>query len=364
MEIKIPKQQLLESLELVSKISTKHVTLPVLQCVLLSVKDSSLTIKVTNLEIGIETILEGKVTEEGEVAVPATVFLQTIQLARQEEITLRTEDTVLVVNVKNAETSIKSIPHEEFPTIQKVKGEGQEVNGHLFSLGIKTAAFAASQSSIKPELGSVFIGQKKEHSLTFVATDSFRLMEKTVAQKGVVLHDPLLVPVKNAVELSRVCDVKESNPKLVVDENQLSLEFGDGTYITSRLVAGTFPDYEQIIPKEYMSKVVVLREDLTHSFKKSNVFLNRFFQVTLSMIKDGLTVTANNGDVGSTTESMSASVTGEELTLSFNQRYITEASSHFAGDSLELHFAGIGRPLVIKGVSDSSIRYLVMPMNK
>lgn len=364
MEIKVPKQQLLEALELVSKISTKHVTLPVLQCVLLKAVGGTLTIKATNLEIGTEVTIAGDVAEDGEIAVPANILLQTVQLAQQSEVVLRSEDSVLVVDVKNAQTSIKSIPHDEFPTIPRVKGEGQKINGSLFSLGIKTVAFSASQSSIKPELGSVYIGQKKEHSLTFVSTDSFRLMEKTVAQKGIVLNESLLVPFKNALEISRVCEAKGTDPVLVVDENQLSLEFEDKTYITSRLVAGTFPDYEQIIPKEYVSKVVVLKEDLAHAFKKSGVFLNRFFQVTLSITKSGLTITSNNGDIGSTTESMSASVSGEELTLSFNQRYVTESFSHFVGDSLEMHFAGIGRPLVIKGVSDNSIRYLVMPMNK
>lgn len=364
MELTIPQPQLLSGLELVSKVSTRHVTLPVLQCVLLEAKGGTLTLKATNLEIGIEVVLSANVKDEGSIAVPASTLLQTVQLAQQNDISLRAEENILVVDVKNAETSIKSIPHDEFPTIPKVSGEGQVVNRALFSLGIKTAAFAASQSSIKPELGSVCIRQKKEHTLTFVATDSFRLMEKTVSQKNVVLDDTLLVPFKNALELARVCEVKEGDPRLVVNENQLALQFDDETYVTSRLVAGTFPDYEQIIPKEYVTKVVVLKEDLAHAFKKSGVFLNKFFQVTLSVTTDGLTITSNNGEVGTTTESMNASVSGEELTLSFNQRYITDPFSHFSGDSVELHFAGIGRPLVIKSVSDNSIRYLVMPMNK
>ena len=83
------------------------------------------------------------------------------------------------------------------------------VNKETISFGIKSVAFAASITSIKPELGSVFVQQKKEHTLTFVATDSFRLMEKTVAQKGFSLEQSFMIPSKNAIELARVCDLVE-----------------------------------------------------------------------------------------------------------------------------------------------------------
>ncbi len=364
MHVTIDREQLLDRLELVGKVSTKHVTLPVLQCVLLQTKNNTLTIKATNLEIGIESTLEAKSEEDGVIAVPASTLTQTVHYMSQKEVTLRAEEGVLVVEGNGSETNIKSIPHEEFPKIPRVENEGQKINKSLFALGIKTASFAASQSSIKPELGSVYILQKKEHSLTFVSTDSFRLMEKTVPQQGVTLSDPILIPQKNAVELARVCDVRENDPQFYVNENQCALLFPDGVYITSRLTSGSFPDYEQIIPKEYSTHSTLLKNDLVHSFKKTNIFLNKFLQVTLHVTSDSVTVSANSGEVGTTTESVRAQTEGEDLTLSFNQRYVSEPLSHISDESIVMHFAGIGRPLVIQGVNDSSLRYLVMPMNK
>ncbi len=364
MHVTISKEQLLDRLELVGKISTKHVSLPVLQCVLLKTKENTLILRSTNLEIGIESSINVNVIEEGEIAVPASTLTQTIQYMSQKEVTLRTEDGSLVVESDGSETSIKAIPHEEFPNIPKINTQGQVINKKLFSLGIKTAAFAASQSSIKPELGSVYILQKKEHSLTFVCTDSFRLMEKTVPQKGLILEDSLLIPQKNALELARVCDTQEGEPEFQINENQCALSFPDGVYITSRLTSGSFPDYEQIIPKEYSTHSTLLKNDLTHAFKKTNIFLNKFMQVTLHINEKSVTVSANSGEVGTTTESVPAQTEGEDLTLSFNQRYVSEPLSYIADDSIVMHFAGIGRPLVIKGVNDTSLRYLVMPMNK
>tara|TARA_B100000745_G_C20150581_1_gene394489 strand:+ start:2007 stop:3101 length:1095 start_codon:yes stop_codon:yes gene_type:complete len=364
MHVTIERETLLDRLELVGKVSTKHVTLPVLQCVLLEVGGKQLTIKATNLEIGIESTLDATVVEEGIIAVPATTLSQTIHFMSQKEVTLRAEEGVLVVEGSGSETNIKAIPHEEFPTIPRIEGSGQKINKSLFALGIKTASFAASVSSIKPELGSVYVLQKKEHTLTFVSTDSFRLMEKTVPQQGITLEDPILIPQKNAVELARVCDVRESDPQFYVNENQCALAFDDGVYITSRLTSGSFPDYEQIIPKEYSTHSTLLKNDLAHAFKKTNIFLNKFMQVTLHVTGDSVTVSANSGEVGTTTESVYAQTEGDDLTLSFNQRYVSEPLSHISDDSIVMHFAGIGRPLVMNGVNDSSLRYLVMPMNK
>lgn len=365
MEINISRPQLTQALELLTRISTKHVTLPVLQCALLEAGENKLKLKATNLELSIEVEIDCKVIEKGLVAVPATTFLQSIQYNTDSEVSLRVEDSILVIESNKTNTSIKSIPHEEFPTVNKLKGLLVKINRNLFSLGIKTTAFAASVSSIKPELGSVFIQQKKEHSLTFVSTDSFRLMEKTVAQKGVILDQGFLLPQKNAVEVSRLCDLLQNDPNLIITENQCALEFvEEGVYISSRLVSGSFPDYEQIIPKEYVSHVTVLKNDLLKAFKKTSVFLNKYQQVTVSVVEGSVTVSSQNNEVGHVTDSIPAVVDGEEITLNFNQQYITDSLSHITDESIVLHFAGIGRPLVMTGVSDKTLRYLVMPMNR
>ncbi len=365
MEIHISRPQLTQALELLTRISTKHVTLPVLQCALLEAKESILLVKATNLELSIEISIPCKVVEAGIIAIPAQTLLQSIQYSSDNELSLRVEEGVLLIESNKTNTSIKSIPHEEFPTIHKLEGGAVKINRALFSLGIKTTAFAASVSSIKPELGSVYIQQKKEHSLTLVCTDSFRLMEKTVPQKGVVLEQGFLVPQKNAIELSRLCDLLQNDPELRVNENQCALWFKEeGVYITSRLVSGSFPDYEQIIPKEYVTHVTVLKNDLLKAFKKTSVFLNKYQQVSISVVEGNITLSSQNSEVGHVTDSVPAAVEGDELTLNFNQQYLTDPFSHITEESVVLHFAGIGRPLVITGVSDKTLRYLVMPMNR
>lgn len=363
MHIHVDTKVFRETLETVSRVSTKHSTLPVLQCVLLEVKNKTLTIKATNLEIGIEGTISVETEEEGLIAVPAQILLQTINLITQTKTTLSTEGDLLLVDSKLSKTEIKSISETDFPNIPHVSGKPTRVSSALFTLGIKTTAFTASQSSIKPELGSIYIHQKKEHSLTFVATDSFRLMEKTVPQMGVNLPESILIPYKNALELARVAEAATGEIELTINESQCALIVGN-IYVTSRLVHGTFPDYEQIIPKEYKTNVSLLLGDLAQALKKTSIFLNKFMQVTLTASKGSLTLSAQSGDAGATTETIQASVDGEDITLNFNQRYIHEVVAHLTDDSALLKCAGVGRPMVIENLHDKSLRYLVMPMNK
>lgn len=364
MKITIEQQKLIHALELITRVSIKHVTLPVLQCVLITVKEGVVTFKATNLEIGIEVVVEAQIETEGIVAVSATTLMQAVQYITKKEIVLSVTEGVLSVDSGSGKTTINAIPYDEFPSIMKLTIGGTTIQKNLFALGIKTVAFAASQSSIKPELGSIFIQQKKEHTLTFVATDSFRLMEKTVPQKNFVLNQTILIPQKNAIELARICDLLETDPTLIINDNQCALSFTEGVYITSRLVSGSFPDYEQIIPKEYSTHTTVLKSDILQAFKKTQIFLNKFMQVTVKVESDSVTISSQNGEVGTTTDTVKVQTEGSDLTLNFNQQYLIDPLSHISDDSLVLHFAGIGRPLVIQGVSDTTLRYLVMPMNK
>jgi DNA polymerase III subunit beta len=364
MHITVPTDTLRSILESASRIATKHITLPILQCVLLeSNKEGTLTITATNLEIGIQGTLHGKVDEVGKVLVPAQTLRETITLITQKEVTLSTDGDLLHIEAESSKTDIKTMDGSDFPTIPHITGTTYTIQSTLFAHGIKTTAFAASQSSIKPELGSIYIFQKKEQSLTFVATDSFRLIEKTIPQKGLVFEGSLLIPFKNALELSRVAEEVNSEVTICVGENQCSLKT-DTLYITSRLVAGSFPDYEQIIPKEYTSYATVLVKDVGAALKKTNIFLNKFMQLTCTVSQNTLTLSSQNSDAGATTESIHATIKGDEIRLNFNQRYVSDIIPHITDDSIEMKFAGIGRPMVIQNAHESSLRYLVMPMNK
>lgn len=366
MRVDCKREFLQRALDLTAHITFRAQTLPVLQCVKIEAKNNTLFFSATNLEIGITVKGDVKVIEEGITAVPAQLFLQTISLITQPTITLHLDGEVLHIITPTSKTKIKTLKSDEFPSIPTLTHKSTEIDGKLFAHALKSVLFATSASSIKPELGCVNLHQKTPHTLTAVATDSFRLAEKTVSLHKFTLEGTLLIPQKNASEFVRILEMVDENPEYMYGDNQLALLFPSGVYVVSRLVEGNFPDYQQIIPKEYQTHATLLLGDFLHALKKTNIFTNKFLQVSLSVDTDKKTVElkSENTDAGATEEPIAASIDGSSLQLSFNQRYLFESLQYFSDDSIQLSFAGVGRPLVIKGVSDTTFRYLVMPMNK
>lgn len=367
MKIELLRERVLESILSVEKISGKNLTLPVLHCVLIQTKGSEVVLRATNLELGIEITLPAKVEKEGEVAVSGSVLAHVISAAPSgSTITLATEEQHLVVTCAGSVTRIKTMETEEFPTLPKVEGgTAITIKAEDFVRGVRAVSYCASTSSIKPELGSVYV-HFRSSQIVFVATDSFRLAEKTVTVKHTILEGIVLIPSRSISDITRILEtLGQEEIEIRYTEHQISFVSGS-TYLTSRLVEGSFPDYKQIIPKESSTETTILKADLLQTLKKTNIFSDRFHQIRFDVDpkKKILTVHADNTDVGETTDEIKATIQGDPIQLSFNQRFVSDCFQSIASDSITLFLAGTSKPMIIRGVSDSSFFYLVMPMNK
>jgi DNA polymerase-3 subunit beta len=149
------------------------------------------------------------------------------------------------------------------------------------------------------------------------------------------------------------------------DEHQCAFS-SPSMIITTRLVTVSYPDYQQIIPKSFVTESTLLRKDFEAALRRSAVFSDSFQKVRLSFstTEKKLTINAQNSDIGDSSESVPSSITGDTIELSFNHRYLTAPLSLISAESITLSASGIGRPLVIKGVGDATFLYLVMPMNQ
>jgi len=353
------------------KISDKNLSLPVLGCVLFEVRDKNLIIRSTNLDLGVEFVVPAKIkNDEFKAAIPSEVIYQYItSLPKDEPLTLFIENNNLKITTKSTETVIKTQDSDDFPSIPEIKkGKKISLNINDFINGLKSVYFSAYTSNIKPELASVYIYTKDDH-IYFVATDSFRLAEKRIKKTSGDDVDSVLIPQKNIPEIIRMVDqgVNNSNIELdfIIDNNQLAVSWSDG-YLTSRLIDGNFPDYKQIIPKDFITEVVVLKEDFLSALKVSNVFTDDFKQVSFSVsVKDKkFQLKTKNPHIGESVISLSGAIEGGDMEVSFNYKYIFDVFQLISSDSVSLQFAGENSPLVIKGVSDNSFLYLVMPMNR
>ena len=340
-------------------------TLPALASVLLIAGDDGIKLRATNLETGIDLKLDGEVKAEGVVAVPAAVLQQiTASFSGEGSVQLEHAGDILTLATGNSKSTIKTTPYDDFPSIpfpEHPEGEivvpGAVLKGLLLSI-----ASCASSSSVRPELASIYL-LIEGGVLTAVATDSFRLAEKKVSLSNKGTQGKLLIPAKNAVEIAQA--LPDSETTILFDEHQCAFTTGQGTLV-SRLTNATYPDYKQIIPKEVASEAVVLKKDFDLALKRATIFSDAFQKVRLSFDTKTkhLSLYARNAEVGETAETLSGQIKGVDLDLSFNHRYLSTALSLTSAESIALTSAGVGRPLIIRGVGDASLLYLVSPMNQ
>jgi len=205
----------------------------------------------------------------------------------------------------------------------------------------------------------------EEDSVVFVATDSFRLAEKRTGVKKHKEFTELLIPFKNVGEIIRTLEDIKDDADMHLSQNQIAISYKD-IYITSRVIDGAFPDYKQIIPKEVKTEVVVLKQDLISALRISNIFSDKFSQVTFAVSPEDKTfkITTRNVDIGENINTVDAVIKGEELTINFNYKYIIDCFQSIDSDSISLTFSDSNRPMIVRGVGDKSFLYLVMPMNK
>jgi len=361
------KEKLTVAVAQAEKIAGRNLTLPVLSCVLLEATKNSLIIRSTNLDLGIEITIPAKTSTEGKVAVPGNILSSFLNNTPYENnITLETTDTgVLKIITSKTSTSIKSVPSDDFPSIPEVSDEQSfKIKASDFVKGLKSVWYSSSVSSIKPELSSVLV-KCEDDTLVCAATDSFRLAEKRVKLKDQRPFENILIPFKNVQEIIKVLDAAKEDVLLFVTKNQISVSY-EGVYLTSRVIDGVFPDYQQIIPKESLTEVTLLKDDLIQSFKIANIFSDKFNQINLRAepSKKNFEVKTSNADLGESVNKVDASFKGEDVAVNFNHKYVTDCFGTLSTDSVSLSFNGLNKPLVIRGVGDSSFLYLVMPMNR
>ncbi len=366
MKIECIRDRLAEAVGRAEKVAGRNPTLPILSGLHLEAKKNLLTIRATNLDLGISTSVSAKVIEEGSVVVSAQILNQFLNsLTKEKTIKLNLKGQTLHVATDNTETSIKTLNTEDFPIIPEIRDEESfSLPIKDLLLGLKSVLYAAAVGSMKPELSSIYLGHEGEN-LVFAATDSFRLAEKRIKTRKIPNFKYILIPQKNAAEIVRIFDSIDEDVSLTIEENQIAFR-GGGIYLTSRIIDGVFPDYKQIIPKETTSKAIVLKQDLISSLKTALIFSDSLNQLrlTLAPSKKLFEIESKNNNVGENVYAVEAVIEGEDLTINVNHRYLTDCFQSITTDTVNLSFSGQTKPIVVTGVGDKSFMYLTMPMNK
>src|SRR3989338_8214281 len=372
MRVDCEKRYLQKAVSLVERSTGKKLALPVLGKVLLEVKNKNLFIKGTNLEIAVEVGIPSKGGQDGVVAVSGLTLEAHLAGLPETNISLETTNESLILKTPNSSALIVTETTDDFPLFSRDKKNN---NNPIFIVGapdlvyaLRSVVYASSPSDIKPELSSVSI-VFSEDELIFAATDTFRLAEKIIkysgADKNKTAGSLALIPHKNALEIVRIFENQDGLVDMFYSPDEIILK-NDSIFVTTRLLGGTFPSYQNIIPKSTSTQTIVSRDDLISAVKLATVFSDKFNQISLRIIPEDhlFEVGGRAKDRGEGTARVEATTEGLPIDIRLNAKYLIDCLNVLKSGDITLGFNGGERAAVIRHSGDRSFFYLIMPLNK
>lgn len=373
MKIEVLKENLKTNLNIIERIIGKNLSLPILNNVLMTTSDTFLNLTSTDLEMVIKVWILVKIIKKGSVVVPAKFLSSFISSLPNEKITMEAKEQNLYIECGNLKTQIQGYNPEEFPIIPEFKDtEYLEIDSKKMYLGLSQIIDIASPTQSRPEISGIYFSFLK-NQIKIVATDSFRLGEKNIH-----LEEPLkntkehsfILPQKSAREIMNVLENKEGNSKIYFSPNQVLFEFGfkevkhPQIQITSRLIEGEYPNYQDIIPDKFKTHVVVKKDEFLNQVKTASLFSGKVNEVRLSINKEKqeLEIFAASHDIGQHRSSLSVKVEGEPIEVSFNYKYLIDGLLNIKSSEVVFDVSRQEGPCILKPVGDSSYLYVLMPI--
>ena len=334
-----------------------------LQDIHLELDTHLLSLRATNLELFCEKSIPVKGIINGTCILQGETLLRIISTFQSNDITFSCEvnDGVFSITTEKGVIEIKTTPYEDFPKLPK---QGTTI-GVLLKNEINTllrdVSFCAATTEIKPEIASVFIYTKND-SIYAVATDSYRLAEKTIPnEKGIDCS--FLIPQKHISEILQILNEETQELVLSMHESILSISSPNLT-LSIHTITGHFPDYQQLFPKEFTTTVELSKEELSKALTLTTFFNEQYSQVECVFTDKKCTVHSKNEAVGQVTHTITSSKKGNDIEVKYNNRYFLEALPHIEGDNITCLFTTHNKPMFLQGKKDITFTYLLMPLNR
>jgi DNA polymerase-3 subunit beta len=363
MKLICTKENLKKGLFVVSRVVGNGNPLQVLNNILVKTDQGRVKLSSTNLEIGVNTWVGGKIEEEGALTVPARLINEYINNLPSDKVTLESgENNTLSIESENYHTSIKGLSHEDFPLIPQVNDEAfAKIDSTELKNAFAETIWASAANETQPEISGIFMAFEEDH-VRIAATDRYRLAERTAqlleSARGT---KEVIIPARTVSELYKILSLGKGQVEIYFSESQVLFKF-DETELISRLIDGQYPDYRQIIPKEFKTVAEVSRDELTHAIKAAALFSPDSNNVNLEIKETGITVNAASMAAGENTTHIQATVTGGENNAVFNYRYLIDCLNNVSEPTVQLKLINDASPAAITPVGRTNYVYIVMPI--
>ncbi|MRS13233.1 MAG: DNA polymerase III subunit beta [Actinobacteria bacterium] len=363
MKISIARGELLEALSVVSRGLSSRTTLPILSGIHVSTDGDTAVFQATDLEVSIKTSCKARVEQPGKSVLPGRLLTDVARSLPEAAITIDTStpNTASVVCGQSS-FSMKTLSPEDYPKFPEV-APGQEtvLPAETFSHVVHQVSKSVSRDETRPILTGVLV-VVETGTLRMVATDSYRLCVREVPLEKAPADIELVVPGKAIEDVAKLVGSSE-NITLGVSENQVIFTFGATTFI-SRRIEGSFPNYNQLLPKEHTTRATVDRAELLEAVKRVSLMAqhNTPLRVKVSVAEHTMTLSAATQDVGDAVEDLQVTPEGEDVEIAFNHTYLLDGVSVAESDTVALEVTSPLKPGVIKPSDGEDFTYLLMPV--
>jgi DNA polymerase-3 subunit beta len=359
-KIRCDRDALSEALQTVQRGVSTRPGIPALTGVLLeAASEGMLTLTTTDLEVSARLSIEVQVSEGGTALVPARLLADTVKSLSDAPVEFETDQAQARIRCAAYDGALRLLPAEDFPALQAPAGTRVACEAPRFAEAVSQVARAASRDEARPVLTGVLLEVSRE-GVTLVATDSYRLaVRDLVATAGG--EAKAIVPERALSEAGRAAQgIERGEIEVLLDESQISFQAGTLT-LTSRLIEGEFPNYRQLLPERYESRLTVSRQQLTDAVRRVGLLARDTSPVRMEFNALGVKLSSSSPDLGQAVEAVEARYEGEDITAAFNPAYLADGLAAATGESVRVEVRDGLKPGVIKGESDE-FTYLVMPV--
>src|SRR5512141_2251467 len=374
MKVTVLQENLARGLGVVSKAVSPRSTLPVLANVLIATDEGRLRLSATNLEMGITCWITARIDEEGSTTVPARTLSDLVGTLPGDQVLLKLDPSTQTLNLRSGTSTndIKCIDAQEFPPLPVPDFDGAvQINVGDFREMIHQVAFAASSDEARPVLMGVLVQVDKD-KLTMAAADGFRLsVRKAVLSTPSPAPVSAIVPAQALKELARVATDSEEPIYMVLPKGRGHVVFRvKDVEVVSQLIDGTFPDFQQIIPRSYKSRTLVSTASLLKACKQAEIFAREGSNVVRLNIKSSgdlqpgeVEISAHSEETGSNETIVEATVDGVPLLIAFNVQFLREVLEVVKTPNVAVETSAANAPGVVKPAGDDNFLHVIMPMH-
>ncbi|MGE5297970.1 MAG: DNA polymerase III subunit beta [Acidobacteriaceae bacterium] len=362
MKFTVTRENFKKGLFVVSRVVGVGNPLQVLNNILVKTDQGRVKLSSTNLEIGVNTWVGGKIEEEGSLTVPAKLINDYINNLPTDKVLLFGKENNLTMESENYHTNIKGLSADDFPLIPQVVDQPYaKIDGNELRSALSETIWATSTNETQPELSGVFM-VFEEDKIRIAATDRYRLAERTALLKEQVKEQKsAIVPFRTISELYKILSAGRGEVEIYFSETQVLFRF-DETELISRLIDGSYPDYQAIIPKEFKTEALVAREDLLHAIKATALFASESNNIILKVEGDKVTVTASSAASGENTTQVSTKLAGEPNSAIFNYKYLLDCLNNLSEPNVIVKMISDASPAMIVPEKRNNYLYIVMPI--